>query len=307
MKRVLPLFFIFLLFLAGIGLVVYPMVSNRLYEQNQSHVLAEYDRTVLEKQQQELEDAFREAQAYNQALLESEAILTDPFDPDLIQDPTLEPYASLLNLAGDGMMGYVEVPKIDVYLPIYHGTTTAVLEQGVGHLQSTSLPVGGPDTHTVLTGHTGLAGKRLFTDLTQVSVGDVFYLHILGQTLAYQVFQIEVVEPDDPSLLVVQSQRDLATLLTCTPYGLNTHRLLVMGERIDYHQAQQQQLLQTASADAKSVWKQEYRKAIILCLAVYVPLTLVVLIFLLYRKKENKSGRKTPGRYLKSKNNKPSS
>lgn len=300
MKRVLPLFFIFLLFLAGIGLVVYPMVSNRLYEQNQSHVLAEYDRTVLEKQQQELEDAFREAQAYNQALLESEAILTDPFDPDLIQDPTLEPYASLLNPAGDGMMGYVEVPKIDVYLPIYHGTTTAVLEQGVGHLQSTSLPVGGPDTHTVLTGHTGLAGKRLFTDLTQVSVGDVFYLHILGQTLAYQVFQIEVVEPDDPSLLVVQSQRDLATLLTCTPYGLNTHRLLVMGERIDYHQAQQQQLLQTVSADAKSVWKQEYRKAIILCLAVYVPLTLVALIFLLYRKKEN-SIKKSAGRYLKRK------
>lgn len=287
MRRILPLIFIALIFLAGIGLVVYPMVSNTLYERNQSTVLAEYDETVAQAEQSQLEEALELARDYNRQLLEGSVFLTDPFDPNLQLDPTVKPYADLLNLEGDGMMGYVEVPKIDVYLPIYHGTTSQVLEKGVGHLQNTSLPVGGESTHTVLTGHTGLSGKRLFTDLTEVEVGDVFYLHILGQTLAYQLDRIDIVDPDDTELLQVETGEDLVTLVTCYPYGINTQRLLVRGTRISYEEAVEQQELQGTMDQGDSVWMRQYRKAILVCVAVYVPLTVVVVLLLLHRRKKS--------------------
>lgn len=287
MKRWLVLLCIVLFFLAGIGAVLYPLVSNLLYEKNQSHVLAEYDQAVAQQEAQVLEEALEDAREYNRSLLESEAFLTDPFDPALVLDPTLEPYASLLNLEGDGIMGYVNIPKISVNLPIYHGTTPQVLEKGVGHLQNTSLPVGGESTHAVLTGHTGLAGKRLFTDLSQLQAGDVFYLHILGQTLAYQVTEILIVEPDETEHLVVEQGEDLVTLLTCHPYGLNTHRLLVRGSRIPYEEAvelEQQEQVQPVV----SVWEQEYRKSIVLCLAIYAPLTLIIILVILLRKRKKR-------------------
>ena len=294
MRRILPLIFIALVFLAGIGLVAYPMVSNTLYERNQSTVRAEYDETVARAEQSELEEALELARDYNRQLLEGSVFLTDPFDPDLQLDPTVEPYADLLNLEGDGMMGYVEVPKIDVYLPIYHGTTGEVLEKGVGHLQNTSLPVGGESSHAVLTGHTGLSGKRLFTDLTEVEVGDVFYLHILGQTLAYQVDRIDIVEPDDTELLQVETGEDLVTLVTCYPYGVNTQRLLVRGIRIPYEEAVEQQALQGTMDQGDSVWVQQYRKAILVCVAVYMPLTVVILLLLLRRRKKRERQKQTP-------------
>lgn len=294
MRRILPLIFIALIFLAGIGLVVYPMVSNTLYERDQSTVLAEYDETVAQAEQSELEEALELARDYNRQLLEGSVFLTDPFDPNLQLDPTVKPYADLLNLEGDGMMGYVEVPKIDVYLPIYHGTTGEVLEKGVGHLQNTSLPVGGESTHAVLTGHTGLSGKRLFTDLTEVEVGDVFYLHILGQTLAYQVDRIDIVDPDDTALLQVETGEDLVTLVTCYPYGINTQRLLVRGTRISYEEAVEQQALQGTMDQGDSVWVRQYRKAILVCVAVYVPLTSVVVLLLLRRRKKSERQAQDP-------------
>lgn len=287
MKRFLPLVLIFFIFVTGAGLVVYPLISNALYEQDQSQVQASYDESLAEKDQAQLDEALQDARDYNEALVAGQAVLTDPFDPTLIQDPQAEPYASLLNLDGDGIMGYVEVPRIDVYLPIYHGTTTDVLEKGVGHLQSTTLPVGGEGTHAVLTGHTGLAGKRLFTDLTELETGDVFYLHVLGQVLAYQVERIDVVEPTDTSLLVVQPGRDLVTLVTCTPYGINTHRLLIQGSLIPYEQAVQAQSVRAQDAPV-SVWKQEYLKALVLCLLLYIPLTLLVLWLLLHRRRKKR-------------------
>lgn len=294
MRRILPLIFIALIFLAGIGLVVYPMVSNTLYERDQSTVLAEYDETVAQAEQSELEEALELARDYNRQLLEGSVFLTDPFDPNLQLDPTVKPYADLLNLEGDGMMGYVEVPKIDAYLPIYHGTTSEVLEKGVGHLQNTSLPVGGESTHAVLTGHTGLSGKRLFTDLTEVEVGDVFYLHILGQTLAYQVDRIDIVDPDDTALLQVETGEDLVTLVTCYPYGINTQRLLVRGTRISYEEAVEQQALQGTMDQGDSVWMRQYRKAILVCVAVYVPLTAVVVLLLLRRRKKSERQAQDP-------------
>lgn len=292
MKRVLPFLLIGLFFLVGASLVVYPLISNTLYEQNQSHVLAEYDEAVAQTEQDALEAALEQARSYNDSLVDSWALLTDPFDPDAIQDPTVEPYASLLNLAGDGMMGYIEIPKIGVYLPIYHGTTSEVLEEGVGHLQSTSLPVGGSSTHAVLTGHTGLSGKRLFTDLTEMDLADVFYLHVMNETLAYQVERIDIVEPEDTELLVIRKGADLVTLVTCYPYGINTQRLLVQGTRIPYEQAIEQQQRQEDSGETvESRWQIEYRKAIILCVLIYIPLTIIILLllFLSKRKKQKKS------------------
>lgn len=291
MKRIFIPLLIILLFLAGITVVVYPVVSNQLYEKNQSHVIAQYDETIEQMEQEALEAELQAAQEYNRRLLESEAFLTDPFDPDLVLDPTVEPYASLLNVEGDGIMGYVEIPKISVTLPIYHGTTAQVLEQGIGHLQNSSLPVGGESTHTVLTGHTGMAGKRLFTDLSLLEVGDVFYLHILGDTLAYQVEEIYIVEPDQTEHLVVEQGRDLATLVTCHPYGINTHRLLVQGTRIPYEQALEQQQLQEDIPQGTSVWKSEYRKAVVICLAIYLPLTAIVVVILSARRKKRPSGK----------------
>ena len=265
--------------------MIYPVVSNLFYEKNQSHVLARYDETMEQMEQDKLDEELQAAREYNRSLLESKAYLTDPFDPELVLDPTVEPYASLLNLEGNGIMGYLEIPRISVNLSIYHGTTAQVLEQGIGHLQNTSLPVGGESTHTVLTGHTGLAGKRLFTDLSQLEVGDVFYLHVLGDILSYQVEEIHIVEPDQTEYLVIESGRDLATLVTCHPYGINTHRLLVQGTRIPYEQALEQQQRQGDMSQETSVWEKEYRKAIVICLAVYIPLTIIVVLVLSGRKK----------------------
>ena len=285
MKRFTLSLLIIFLFLAGASTVIYPMVSNLFYEKNQSHVLEEYDETMEQLAQEELDRERQAAQEYNRSLLESEAFLTDPFDPELVMDPTVEPYASLLNLEGNGIMGYVEIPKISVNLPIYHGTTAQVLEQGIGHLQNTSLPVGGESTHSVLTGHTGLAGKRLFTDLSQLEEGNLFYLHVLGETLAYQVEAIYIVEPDQTEHLVVETGRDLVTLVTCHPYGINTHRLLVQGTRIPYEVALAQQVQEDVPQET-SVWEKEYYKAILICLAIYIPLTVTVVLLVSRRRKQ---------------------
>lgn len=181
---------------------------------------------------------------------------------------------------------YLEIPSIQVYLPIYHGTGSQVLEQGVGHLQNTSLPVGGEGTRTVLTGHTGLAGKRLFTDLSQVKEGEAFFLHVLGETLAYRVQETAVVEPEDTSRLVVEKGKDLATLLTCYPYGINSHRLLVFGERTPFEEAAVQGERPDGQGKAeRSLWQQEYRRAVVLCLGIYIPLTLSVIWVVLHRRK----------------------
>lgn len=285
MKRFTLSLLIIFLFLAGVATVIYPMASNLFYEKNQSHVLEEYDETMEQLAQEELDRERQAAQEYNRSLLESEAFLTDPFDPEFVLDPTVEPYASLLNLEGNGIMGYVEIPKISVNLPIYHGTTAQVLEQGIGHLQNTSLPVGGESTHSVLTGHTGLAGKRLFTDLSQLEEGNLFYLHVLGETLAYQVEAIYIVEPDQTEHLVVETGWDLVTLVTCHPYGINTHRLLVQGTRIPYEVALAQQVQEDVPQET-SVWEQEYYKAILICLAIYIPLTVTVVLLVSRRRKQ---------------------
>lgn len=282
--RWLPLLGILLVLLTGIGFIAYPLVSNSLYEKDKSLVTTEYEKEAEAVEDEETAALLAEAYQYNEALMKANIVLTDPFDPSILEQQGSDPYMSILNYATDGVMGYLSIPLIDVKLPIYHGTSMEVLEKGIGHLEQTSLPVGGEGTHCVLTGHTGLAGKRMLTDLTQLEEGDVFYLNVLHETIAYKVVRIAVVEPEDTTLLRISREKDLTTLVTCYPYGINSHRLLVTGERTTYEEAVVQE--QTMVRETEEVWKEEYKKGVYQCLKVYVPLLLVGI--LLIRRKRRK-------------------
>lgn len=233
-----------LIFLLGLAAFLYPLASNALYQVEQKRNMALYEESMRKQASNNnndedgsashLKEELEAARQYNANLLDYGAFLTDPFDESKIEDPTTEPYASLLNLDGDGLMGYLSIPSIGVDLPIFHGTTTETLADAVGHLQPTSLPVGGKGTHVVLSAHTGVAGKKLFTDLDQLEQGDEFYIRVLNKTLAYKVDDIRTVLPDDVSSLSIERDKDYVTLVTCTPYGINDHRLLVRGVRTKY-------------------------------------------------------------------------
>lgn len=222
--------------LIAFGVLLYPTVSNYLYQKNQSRVISSYDAEAVKMGQAENEQMLAEARAYNQEMLHNIELL-DPFSVN--KPETDARYENTLNVNGSGMMGYIRIPKINVELPIYHGTSEEVLQAGVGHFQGTSLPVGGESTHAVLTGHRGLPSKLLFTDLDKVAEGDVFYIRVLGETLAYEVDQILTVLPSETQDLAIVQGQDYVTLVTCTPYAVNTHRLLVRGHRIPYEEAVQ--------------------------------------------------------------------
>lgn len=293
MRRYTTKILILGIFLLGVGLLCYPFISNRLYETVQSRVRTDYEKELENISDEDMEQQRELAREYNENLLKGSVVLTDPFDPAFLEEMETEPYSSLVNPLGTGMMGYVEIPRIFLYLPVYHGTDSRTLEKGIGHLQNTSLPVGGENTHAVLTGHTGLSGKKLFTDLTELEEGDVFYLHMLGETLAYQVDQISIVEPEETDLLTIEPGRDLVTLLTCYPYGVNSHRLLVRGSRVPYEEAvEQQEDQEEKSGNAASLWEEEYQRAILLCIFIYTPLTLLLILLFLWKRKRKRKKRK---------------
>jgi len=215
-------------FLLGLGIVLYPTIANKWNEYRSSKLTVSYDRTVGEVDRTYLKEEMEKAIAYNDALVPKS--VPDAFAVrDGLSDPE---YESLLNLNGDGMMGYVIIPVIDVKVPIYHYTSDETLEKGAGHLLGSSLPVGGEGTHSVISAHRGLPGKKLFTDLNLVEEGDHFMIEILGETLTYEVDQILVVEPHETESLAPEDGRDYVTLMTCTPYGVNSHRILVRGHRV---------------------------------------------------------------------------
>lgn len=249
---------VFILF--GVGLITYPWLSNWLYQnqvQSSVEVLKDDEESLSE---QELKEMLDLAEKYNSELKQSQVQLTDPFvgTDDTIFNAL--DYDSLLNLQGNGLMGYVEIPVIAVNLPIFHGTDADVLEKGIGHLKGSSLPVGGINTHAVLTGHTGLNNLKLFSDLTELKKGDLFFLHVLGEDLAYEVCDIDVVKPEDTEKLLIVPDKDLVTLVTCTPYGINTHRLFVTGERTDYDTAKDLSSNQKKRT-GDSQWMRSYRNA----------------------------------------------
>lgn len=228
--------------LIALCVLLYPVVSNYLYELNSTTIVDNYDQSALQEEPEELENMWEAAEAYNETLLGvGTGSFADVFRQTVTDEEKNAEYESLLNLRGDGMMGYISIPKIDVRLPIYHSTEEAVLQVGIGHFPSSSLPVGGESTHTVLTGHRGLPSKKLFTDLDQLGEGDIFYLKILNHTLAYEVDQILTVRPEQTEDLAIEEGKDYATLVTCTPYAINTHRLLIRGHRIPYDEAREVQ------------------------------------------------------------------
>lgn len=223
-----------IIFLAGLSLLLYPFVSNQWNNYRQKQLLSGYEQVVSEKEAAEGIDYDAErkkAEDYNEALLP--CVLPDSFA--LAESSGVDPvYMNTLNIAGDEMMGSVEIPKINIKIPIYHTTEEDVLNKGAGHLEGSSLPVGGANTHAVISAHRGLPSASLFTDLDQMKVGDHFLLHVLDETLCYEVDKISVVKPEDTTALAVEDGQDLVTLLTCTPYGVNTERLLVRGHRVPY-------------------------------------------------------------------------
>ena len=219
-------------FLLGVGLIAYPYVSDYVHKLSQAQVVSSQEQTVSGESQGALEDERQRALDYNRRLLMSRSVVTDPFDPKA-QRVTPAEYKGLMNLAGDGVMGTIVIPKIGLTMPVYHGTGDAELQKGVGHLENTSLPYGGPSSHAVLAGHNGLPSVKIFDDLDRLEVGDWFVLQVLGEDHAYRVTGKETVLPDQTDGLMVQEGKDLVTLVTCTPYGVNTHRLLVHAERTD--------------------------------------------------------------------------
>lgn len=223
-----------IIFLAGLSLLLYPFVANQWNNYRQKQLISGYEQVVSDKEAAEGIDYDAErkkAEDYNEALLP--CVLPDSFA--LAESSGVDPvYMNTLNIAGDEMMGSVEIPKINIKIPIYHTTEEDVLNKGAGHLEGSSLPVGGANTHAVISAHRGLPSASLFTDLDQMKVGDHFLIHVLDETLCYEVDKISVVKPEDTTALAVEDGQDLVTLLTCTPYGVNTERLLVRGHRVPY-------------------------------------------------------------------------
>lgn len=215
-------------FFIGLSVLLYPSISSYWNSKTQSEAIVDYESMLSQYKPEDYTAIFAEADAYNKQL----AQLNDP----LVEHNRLPDYNGILNVGGTGMMGYITVPKISQELPVYHGTSDGVLSVAVGHLQGSSLPVGGENTHCVVSAHRGLPTAVLFTHLDRMEIGDIFYFTILDRTITYEVDQIRIVEPDDAGLIQIKDGKDYCTLLTCTPYGINTQRLLVRGHQIDASQ-----------------------------------------------------------------------
>ena len=259
---------------AGLGLLVYPSVSNFWNSMHQTKAIKSYVEDVANLDKNDLTEIWQEIERYNENILDR----NNEYLPDQSEK---EKYAELLDVSGTGMMGYIDIPKISITLPIYHGTDKGVLQVAAGHLEWTSLPAGGKSTHCVLTGHRGLPSAKLFTDLDKLEVGDTFILSILDRTLTYEIDQIIIVRPEETDALMISDGKDLCTLVTCTPYGINTHRILVRGHRVTGD-------AQTASS-VKITSDAVKMGSLMVAPVVAVPILLVVLIILLVNDKKRKT------------------
>lgn len=277
-QKIIPI----LIVLFGFALLSYPFISNYMFEKSAGSTIESYKKQSKTYDQKQKEKALKEAKEYNQDLTRSTVQLTDPFIAKKSDGETMV-YNNILNLDQSGVMGYLEIPCISVNLPIYHGTDTEILERGVGHLAASSLPIGGKSTHSILTGHTGLSSAKLFTDLTEMKKEDLFFIHVLDRTLAYKVDQISVVRPEDTRKLQIVKGKDYVTLVTCTPYGVNDHRLLVRGVRTKYVKKQRSSI---RPKNQDSQWMRTYKKAIAIGLMIVTALILLGKVFQkLHRKK----------------------
>ena len=289
MRRLLNVVFA-LMFLAGFLILAYPTISDQWNTYRQSRLISSYEETVSTLEPEDFSDEWAKAQAFNDTLTENN-IYGDVFtgEDEEIEDTE---YWSVLNVAGDGVMGYLSIPKINVKLSIYHGTSEDVLQTGVGHLDGTKLPIGGESTHCVLSAHRGLPSARLFTDIDQLEKGDRFYIHVLDEVLAYEVDLIhDMVDKDDmdamSEALAIVDGEDHVTLFTCTPYGVNTHRLLVRGERVPYN-GEEEVTVTPAESMVRAV-QNYYMLYLVLGLSVTL-LIILILRCLIRPKRRKKSG-----------------
>lgn len=246
-----------LLFAAGVGIFIYPALSNYLAQRDQKEIIEEYAHAVEQIDEDGMARQWEMAEEYNETLLGDP--VHDPFIPGTGY-ALPDNYENVLNVNKDGVMGYLKIPKIKVNLPIYHGTSEEVLEKGAGHVDVTALPIGGVNRHPVISAHRGLPSAELFTRLDELEEGDHFFLHVLDETLAYKVDQVRVIEPEELEQLQTYHDKDYVTLLTCTPYGVNTHRLLVRGERVPYEEAEEENAAESDNAKDQGIpqWMKEY-------------------------------------------------
>ena len=266
----------------GAGILFYPTISSRWNKYRDAMLISDYTRTVNNYSEDQYKDVFVAAKAYNDQHLSN--YIMDAFDESTEDYILTHPYDTLLNPMGDYVMGYIEIPKIDLQLPIYHGVGTEALEKGAGHIEGTSLPIGGPGTHAVLSGHRGLPGRKLFTDLDLIKEGDQFYLQVLNETLAYEVDQILTVLPHESKALDIVPGEDLVTLVTCTPYGVNSHRLLIRGHRIPFKEEAKEEQKRDVVEKVKNAGMEE--KLVMIGLAVFF--TLCILFWILSEIKRRK-------------------
>lgn len=271
----------------AVGIILYPLLSTAYNQKHQSRIFTEHTKQVTELGSDVLTTSRNEARAYNDLI--KEGAKGKSFTVEALVKAN-EDYGDQLNIVGDGIMGYVEIPQIKVKLPIFHGTDERTLTQGVGHLLGSSLPVGGAGTHSILTAHSGMASNRMFSDLPEVEVGDVFYLHVLGERLTYRVDQIKVTLPEDTTYLAITEQEDQCTLVTCTPFGVNTHRLLVRGTRISAEEIEKGGE-QPVKRERTLTWTEQYVKGALLGLAV-IGTALGGYGFICWRRKHRTKGRR---------------
>ena len=259
---------------ASLVMMFYPWISNFVNQHQADITVDNYKKKEKSLSEEQKEEMWKKAQMYNADLAKNQVELTDPFVESKSAIKSGLIYNNLLNIDKSGMMCYLEIPCINVNLPVFHGTAASTLERGIGHLEGSSLPVGGKSTNAVLTGHTGLNNAKLFTDLTEVKEGDLFFLHTLGKDLAYRVIEIEVVLPEETQDLLIRKGKDLVTLITCTPYGVNSHRLFVTGIRTKYTPEEKENAKDDRSKDSQ--WMNAYKKAAIIGLA--IALAVIILL-----------------------------
>lgn len=273
MSRLMTLLIV-VVFVAGLSFLLYPTVSNLWNQAHQSRAIATYTEQVEKLDDSSNKEMLKAARKYNKELLKKA-------DHWKLSKKDKKKYESLLDVSGTGIMGYIEIPKIDCSLPVYHGTDEGALQIAIGHLEGSSLPVGGKSSHCVLSGHRGLPSARLFTDLDQMEEGDTFILNILGHKLAYEVDQIKVVLPEEMSDLEIQEGKDLCTLVTCTPYGINTHRLLVRGHRVKY--------VETKVQEQREVSKPKTDTRLVIAGAAVGAVVLFIIIFAVRRRRKHRN------------------
>ena len=268
--------------LLGAGAAAYPLIASINNEHTQSLVQTEYEEKLQQLDTSEIDAALAAAREYNKTISTVQIEDVDKIKADL------PPYEDLLNLANNGIMGYIEIPTINIDLPIYHGTTGIAMEKGAGHMVGTSLPVGGIGTHAVISAHSGMASAKLFTDLDKLKLGDMFFITVCNQKLAYEVDNIAVVEPTDIDLIRIDTQQDYVTLLTCTPYGVNTHRLLVRGHRVEMAEEAIAEVEEKAKPEG-STWIEKYEQGILIGIAIFLGLLLIALLaYFIKRRKDKK-------------------